>query len=63
MAEFLNATTTFVADNWTDCLSQAPEFNTRHVLLALVNIPLIAIVINVLKQLVRRVYFSLFIVL
>ncbi|KAF8905136.1 lanosterol 14-alpha-demethylase [Mucidula mucida] len=54
MAEFLNATTTFVADNWTDCLSQAPEFNTRHVLLALVNIPLIAIVINVLKQLLPQ---------
>lgn len=52
MASFLNSTN---AGEWTTYLEQAglTELNTRNILLALGSMPIIAIVLNVLSQLVR----------
>lgn len=52
----LNATSVPLAEGWSGFLSQAqghlPESNIRLILLTLVNIPVIAVVLNVLWQLV-----------
>lgn len=52
MAEFFNSSASFISDNWAGYLAQAPAVNTRYVLLALLNIPVLAVLINVLQQLV-----------
>ncbi|KAF8920363.1 cytochrome P450 51 [Mucidula mucida] len=52
MSDLFNASASFISDNWSGYLAQAPELNTRYIILALINIPVLTIVLNVLQQLI-----------
>ncbi|KAF9052452.1 lanosterol 14-alpha-demethylase [Hymenopellis radicata] len=52
MSDLFNSSASFINDNWSGYLAQAPQINTRYLILALVNIPVLAVVLNVLQQLI-----------
>lgn len=55
MAEVFYNVSATLKDNWPEYLANAQIPSSRYILLALINIPVLAVVLNVLRQLVRLI--------